>query len=129
MNFLGGGWIQQKKIKKKKKKKKIGGEGQFLVLYGKKGGVVSRTATPKRLKKVLQNIKKKVFWYTGSGHSKSKMTYKLHHRLKSYRDFAEWVDFSYCIGGVASARVCNCSLRNGLVNRSGVAGAVLQTSL
>ena len=33
------------------------------------------------------------------------------------------------IGGIASGRVCACSLRSRLVNRPGVAGAVLQTPL
>ena len=32
---------------------------------------------------------------TGIGHSKSQRKSKLHHWLKRYGDFAEWMDFAY----------------------------------
>ena len=47
--------------------------------------------------------------------SKSQRESKLHHWFKSYGHFSGGVDFAHCIGGVASGRVCVCSLRSRLV--------------
>ena len=56
------------------------------------------------------------------GYSKSQRESNWVHWFKSYHDFAQRGDFP--IGGVASQQACLF-----IINRAGVAGAVLQTPL
>ena len=58
----------------------------------------------------------RIDFVTGSGRSKSKFLQRIskgHHWLKSYNNFAMWVDLP--IGEVALKRVCACSVRSRLV--------------